>query len=126
MTKILIADDDTDVLREVGIFLRKQGFEVVCAEDGYQALEMAVRETPDLLVLDVHMPAGDGFSVQERVARHAELALSPVIYMTRDPSIEIESGRSHGGFTVLHKPLELEHLLDAVEAALRSAGADAA
>jgi two-component system response regulator ResD len=121
--KILVAEDDDQLRHDLGVFLQKHGFAVICVEDGYQALDYAVRETPDLLLLDVHMPAGDGFSVHERVARHAELALKPVIYMTRDPSVKIEiDAHRHGGFSLLHKPFEFEDLLETVNAALKAAG----
>lgn len=124
---ILVAEDDEDLRLEVGRFLRKHGYGVICVEDCYQAVEFAVKDEPDLLVLDVHMPAGDGFTVHERIQRHPELALTPVIYMTREPSREIEVvAEKDGAFALLHKPFEMQELLRKVEAALRSSSADAA
>lgn len=116
---ILVAEDDETFRRNVGRFLQKQGYGVICVEDGYQAVEFALRDTPTLLVLDVHMPAGDGFSVHQRVRRHPELALTPVIYMTHDPSHEIELvADGDGAFALLHKPFELDDLLKAVHGAI--------
>lgn len=124
--KILVAEDDAQFRQHLGQVLTQHGFKVVCVEDGYQALEFAVREEPDLLVLDVHMPAGDGFSVHDRVMKHPEIALKPVIYMTHDPSTEIETvAAEHGGYSLLHKPFEMEDLFATIDAALAHGTADA-
>ncbi len=80
--KILIADDDRQILRLLAMCLRKEGYEVVTAVDGYQALQFALDHRPDLLLLDVNMPAGDGLSVQERLRNNAVMCVTPVIYLT--------------------------------------------
>lgn len=117
--KILVAEDDKAFRLEIGKFLRSQGYEVICVSDGYQAVEFTLREDPDLLVLDVHMPAGDGFSVHERVQKHPELTVTPVIYMTHDPTHEIEEvARRDGALTLLHKPFDLDALLAAIHGAI--------
>ncbi|MHC4947765.1 MAG: response regulator [Planctomycetota bacterium] len=127
IAKILLAEDDEALRHELGRFLQSNGYRVICVEDGYQALDFAVRQKPDLLILDVHMPAGDGFDVHDRVSKHPELTVTPTIYMTRDPSWQIEAeAREHGGFTLLHKPFDPEMLLEAVRDALGSAGSRAA
>lgn len=124
---ILIAEDDTDFRRTVGRFLKRHGYHVITAEDAYQAFEVALRDRPDLLVLDVHMPAGDGFSVHERLLRHAELELTPVIYMTHDLTHKIEvDAKRDGAITLLHKPFELDELLEIVQRTIGAASADAA
>lgn len=121
---ILIAEDDTDFRRAVGRFLQQQGYHMITAEDGYQAVEFALRERPDLLLLDVHMPAGDGFGVHERLMRHPELELTPVIYMTHDPSHQVEvDAERDGAITLLHKPFEFEELLKVVHQAVGVADA---
>ncbi len=65
--RILIVDDDADLLESLSLRLSHEGFDVSVAADGYEGLERARREAPDLLILDIHMPAGDGFSIQERL-----------------------------------------------------------
>lgn len=126
-TTILLAEDDTAFRNRIGKCLVREGYSVICAEDGYQALEFAIRDRPDLLLLDVHMPAGDGFSVHQRLGRHPELALKPVIYMTHDPSREIEiEAAEDGAAALLHKPFEMRELLEAVRTALKSPGSEAA
>ena len=62
---VLVAEDDETFRLEVGRFLRNHGYDVVCVEDCYQAVEFALKDKPDLLVLDVHMPAGDRDRVKE-------------------------------------------------------------
>ncbi|MHC5027701.1 MAG: response regulator, partial [Planctomycetota bacterium] len=90
-------------------------------------LDFAVHAKPDLMLLDVHMPAGDGFSVHDRVQLHPELATRPVIYMTHDPTQEIEAvAAEHGAFKLLHKPFEMSTLLETINAALVGRTADAA
>ena len=81
LPKILLAENDASFRRKIGRFLRNCGSSVICVEDGYQALEFAVREQPDLLILDVHMPAVSGFSVHERIVALPEIALKPVILL---------------------------------------------
>jgi DNA-binding response OmpR family regulator len=120
---ILVAEDDPAFRTEVGRFLTRHGYRVLCAGDGYQAVEVARKEIPDVLILDVHMPAGDGFSVHERLGRHPELAMKPIIYMTHDPSRKIElDAYEDGAYSLLHKPFELEELLEAVRQALGASG----
>ncbi len=64
---ILVAEDDEAFRLQVGKFLRQQGYAVVCVEDDYQAVDFSLRETPDLLILDVHMPGMSGLAVLEQV-----------------------------------------------------------
>ena len=66
-TTILIADDDERVVKVLMLRLGKLGFNIVTASDGYSALALASECKPNLLLLDINMPAGDGFSVQERM-----------------------------------------------------------
>ena len=75
---ILIADDDLSLLEALKIRFQSEGFEVITSQDAYQALAIAQRDHPDLLLLDVNMPAGNGFSVHERLARMERLAGTPV------------------------------------------------
>lgn len=116
---ILVADDDERVLKALMIRLGSVGFEIITASDGYNALAMAAKHTPDLLVLDVNMPAGDGFSVQERLKGIPGMSEKPVIYVTGDKSDRLDELASQlGAFAVLHKPFHVEALIDTVLSAL--------
>jgi len=116
---ILIADDDIQMLKVLRLHLEHAGYTVTCARDSYQALESARRGKPDLLILDVNMPAGDGFSVQQRLQKMTDLAEIPIIYLTGENSHRVDS-TSHclGAFAVIHKPFEVDGLLEKVSAAL--------
>lgn len=110
---ILIADDDPRFLGALRTRLVAEGFEVSTAQDAYQAIDLARRTRPDLLVLDVNMPAGNGFSVQERLKNIAGLQETPVIFVTGDCSVMSRS-TTHPGTDVLRKPFDTAELLSAV------------
>jgi DNA-binding response OmpR family regulator len=112
--QILIADDDTGFLRALTVRLQREGYRVLVAPDGYQALAFAVKHTPDLLILDIRMPAGDGFTVQDRKDRLPELVDVPVIYITGDKSKETQLRAEEAGATVVHKPFDMDELLEVI------------
>lgn len=123
-SKILIADDDRQVLQLLSMSLRRAGYEVVNAVDGYQAVQFAHDHRPDLLILDVNMPAGNGLSVQQRLHKISACCATPVIYLTGDRSERVvANAKKLGAFAVLHKPFETAFLLETVRAALGEAAA---
>ena len=116
--KILIVDDDEDLIQSLSLRLRNEGYDVVSATDGYQGLEKARIEKPDLLILDVRMPAGDGFSIQERLLTQGDV-WPPVIYLTGEKSTATElNAKKFGAFAVIYKPFDAAQLLDTVKRAL--------
>lgn len=120
--RVLIADDNRSLLAAILTRLKNSGFEVKAAQDGYQAVQIASRWKPDVAVLDINMPAGDGLSVQERLAtmRGGLLGGVPVIYLTGEHSARVEAiKRSEQAFAVLHKPCGSEELIETIESALR-------
>ena len=116
--KILVVDDDAELLQSLSLRLRHEGFDVAVAMDGYQGLERARRESPDLLILDIHMPAGDGFSVQDRLQE----LMGPwptVIYLTGDRSLRTDlMAKKLGAFAVIRKPFDIARLLETVRHAV--------
>lgn len=119
LTTILIADDDERVLKALLIRLGGLGFRMITATDGYNALALASKHKPDLLVLDINMPAGDGFSVQERLKGVPGMSKTPVIYVTGDKSDRLdELADQRGAFAVIHKPFHVETLIDTILSAL--------
>lgn len=118
--KILIVDDERDIVKALTIRLQSSGYEVVSAFDGAQALFMAHKETPDLVLLDIRMPAGDGFSVAEKLKESERTRQMPVIFLTGSPERNAE-GRATalGARFYIKKPYDPEELLDAVKRALQ-------
>lgn len=114
---VLVADDDTDILRFVEINLRLEGFEVVTARDGTEALAKAVAVRPDLILLDVRMPGIDGYTICARIRADAGLAAVPVIIVTANyGSAEAEAARRVGANDFLVKPFLPATLLDMAKA----------
>lgn len=117
--RILLADDDQSLLTALKLRLENNGAEIITASDGYTSLVTAVNEQPDLLILDINMPAGDGFSVQERL-RETGCNHIPVIYLTGDESSRLDNiADSLGAFAIHHKPFELRDLIRDIERATR-------
>ncbi|PKN89906.1 MAG: hypothetical protein CVU45_05265, partial [Chloroflexi bacterium HGW-Chloroflexi-7] len=71
--KILIVDDDVETLRLVGLMLQRQGYQIVAANNGTQAISMARAEPPDLIILDVMMPDMDGYQVTTELRKDPQL-----------------------------------------------------
>jgi DNA-binding response OmpR family regulator len=114
---VLVADDDADILRFVEINLRLEGFEVVTARDGPDALAKAVAVRPDLILLDVQMPGIDGYTICARIRANAGLAAVPVIIVTANyGTAEVEAARRVGADDFLVKPFLPATLLDMAKA----------
>ena len=116
--RILVVDDDAELLQSLSLRLRHEGFDVAVATDGCQGLERAQREAPDLLILDIHIPAGEGFSIQERLHEMSG-PWPPVIYLTGDRSMRAELGvKRLGAFAIIYKPFDLSKLLHTARRAI--------
>ena len=117
--KILIVDDERDIVKALMIRLQGAGYEVVTAFDGAQGVFMAHKEKPDLIILDIRMPAGDGFSVAQRLKRSIHTFSIPVIFLTGSPEKNAaEKAMSLGARFFVKKPYDPEELLDAIKRAL--------
>src|SRR3954464_5553618 len=81
MKKILLMEDDTKIAAALAIRLHAAGYDVMTAPDGWQGLQLAVTERPDLLLMDIWMPVGLGFSVAERL-KEVGLGDIPIIFIT--------------------------------------------
>jgi DNA-binding response OmpR family regulator len=117
--KILIVDDERDIVKALMIRLQRAGYDVVTAFDGAQGVFMAHKENPDLIILDIRMPAGNGFSVAERLKRSDHTLTIPVIFLTGSPETNAEEkARAVGARFYIKKPYDPEELLDAIKRAL--------
>ena len=121
VAKILVVDDDQDIQRLLAVRLAREGHEVAFAADGISAIASARREQPQLILLDVGLPAGDGFTVLERLHAIPQLAAIPVIVMSaRDSHETVERALEAGAERFVPKPFEMDELLAAVRAVLAS------
>ena len=118
-TKILIVDDDPDLRFALKLRLQAQKYEIVNAVDGYSAIAQANKEKPDLIILDLGLPAGDGFVVLDRLHRNPELAAIPVIVLTaRDPESTERKALQMGACAFFQKPADNGALLGVIRARL--------
>ena len=112
---VLVADDDPDILELVTYILKSEGYEVVSAPDGLQALELARARRPQLAVLDVSMPNLDGLEVTRRLRADAELASLPVILLTaRVAAADQERGLEAGATDYIPKPVDLDRFISVI------------
>jgi len=118
--RILLVDDDEDLLRGLNFRLRANGYETVLATDGYSAINMAQKEKPDLIILDIGLPAGDGFIVMERLGKLPSLTLIPVIVLTaRESQINKVRALKAGATAFFQKPADNDQLLAVIQKAFR-------
>jgi CheY-like chemotaxis protein len=117
--KILIVDDDQDIRRLLGHRLKMEDYETAFAGDAISAVNMARKEEPDLILLDLGLPAGDGYVVMERLRAMPALEGIPIIIVTaRDLRTEQETAALAGADAIFQKPFEHERLLEAIRSAL--------
>jgi DNA-binding response OmpR family regulator len=117
--KILIVDDDKDLLLGMNVRLKAAGYNVVLAYDAPSALSIAQREKPDVIILDIGLPGGDGFVVMERLKSPSMGVNTPVIILTaRDVMTNKERALKAGAVAFLQKPADNEQLLATIQKAL--------
>ena len=116
-TRILVVDDDEVTLDFVELGLRYEGFEVLRALDGHEALRLADREHPHLIVLDLNLPSLDGVEVCQRIRSHDH---TPIIMLTARADVdERVAGLEAGADDYLPKPFKFKELLARIRAVLR-------
>lgn len=117
--KILVVDDEADVVELIRKRLEIEGFEVSVAFEGMKAIELAHKIHPHLVILDVMIPAGDGYSVCQILKTDSQTKDIPVIFLSVKAGIEDEiKAYKAGGIYYLRKPYEGERLVEIVKLAL--------
>ncbi|MEY2530639.1 MAG: hypothetical protein QOI96_724 [Verrucomicrobiota bacterium] len=118
MKKILIVEDDENIAKALSIRLKNAGYEVSVAPDALTGVENAVRKVPDLVLLDISLPAGDGFTVAERIQSLIPTA-TPLIFLTasKKPGLR-DKAKELGAAAFFQKPYEWDDLLGAIQLAL--------
>lgn len=120
--KILIVDDDPDLRQALRLRLRANHYETVNAGDGYSAIAQAYKERPNLIILDLGLPAGDGYVVLDRLQKDDKLSTIPVIVLTaRDPQSSEKLALHSGASAFFQKPADNTELLNVIRATLSQA-----
>lgn len=128
--KILVVDDDPDIRDVLEVLLEGEGFDVVLANDGEQALEVIKKENPDLMILDLLMPVTDGFAVCKQLQdpRWSKWKNMPVLILTSvreevsQRRYELETGLSLNVDDYVEKPIDPDVVLDRVKKLLARKG----
>ena len=117
---ILVVDDEKDLLDLIDYNLKKEGFEVLQAEDGLEGIRKAREHKPDLVLLDIMMPKMDGLEVVEVMKKDDQLQHIPIIFLTArgDEKTEVE-GLNKGGDDYITKPISTTKLVSRIKAVLR-------
>ena len=117
--RVLVADDDEDILSLVAFRLERSGYEVLKAVDGEEALRLAIEEAPDLAVLDVMMPKLDGYEVTRRMRANEQTSRIPIILLTaRAQESDVAAGFEAGADDYVKKPFSPQELGARVQAIL--------
>jgi DNA-binding response OmpR family regulator len=119
MKTVLLVDDDDTFLLAIGVRLKSMGYTVCTAKDAVNAISAVRKNDPDVVVLDVSLPAGDGFLVAERLRNLIVSATTPIIFVTASEKAELrERAMKLGAVEFLQKPFAATTLADAIESAL--------
>ena len=121
-TKILIADDEPNIVISLEFLLKREGYEVVVAHDGVQALERVRAERPHLAILDVMMPNRNGFEVCQDLRQDPEFKTMRIMMLTaKGRDTEVSKGLALGADVYMTKPFATRDLLAKVKALLERA-----
>ncbi len=121
--KVLIVDDDLETLRLVGLMLQRQGFQIVAANNGTQAMGMARTEKPAIIVLDIMMPDIDGYEVTRQLRKDPDTSNIPIILFTAKSQTEDKlTGYEAGADDYLTKPIHPAELVAKIKKLLEIGG----
>jgi two-component system, cell cycle response regulator DivK len=122
MAQILVVEDDEENWDMISRRLQRRGYRVVHAADGQEAVEMAARERPDLILMDVGLPVMDGLEATRRIRAHTETQTTPIIALTAHAMLGDRDRALQAGCDDYHaKPVELPRLLAQMEVLLARA-----
>lgn len=121
--RLLLIDDDPNLILLVKDYLEFRGYEVTTAENGREALEILEKEMPDMIICDVMMPEMDGYAFVEQVRKDPRTNWIPVLFLSaKGQSQDRVKGLNTGADVYMVKPFEPEELVSQVEASLKQAG----
>jgi two-component system alkaline phosphatase synthesis response regulator PhoP len=116
MKKILIVDDEPNIVMSLEYTFKKNNFEVFIARDGQEALDILNNQLPDVIILDVMMPTVDGFATLQQIKKDDRLQQCKVIFLSaKNKEKDIEKGLSLGANLYVVKPFSLKKLVEQVQ-----------
>jgi CheY-like chemotaxis protein len=114
--RVLICDDDPVILRLLQVNLEIEGYDVISAHHGEEAVQLALSERPDLVVLDIMMPRMDGYEACQQIKSHDATRDIPIVFLSaKAQQSDIDMGTSFGVTQYLTKPFDPTELLQVVE-----------
>ncbi len=120
LKRLLVVDDEPNLLRAVSVALRGEGFEITTARSGREALVAVAQNLPDLIVSDVRMPGMDGFQLARKLRASSHSALIPIIFLTaKDETEDLIAGFQSGVDVYLTKPFEPDELVAVIKSVLQ-------
>lgn len=123
MRRVLVVDDDPDVLYMVGVFLKEEGYDVITASDGSECLKMLEEMRPDLILLDVMMPGLDGWEACAEIKKKQNAKDIPVVMLTvKTAQEDMSRSFEHNADAHIGKPIIKEKLIETVKWVLKSRG----
>lgn len=116
MKKILLVDDEPNIIMSLEYTFKKNNFEVYIARDGQEALDILENQTPDIIILDVMMPNVDGYATLEKIKENQTLNHCKVIFLSaKNKESDIKKGLDLGASAYMTKPFSLKKLVDKVK-----------
>jgi two-component system alkaline phosphatase synthesis response regulator PhoP len=116
MKKILIVDDEPNIVMSLEYTFKKNNFEVYIARDGQEALDILKTKFPDVIILDVMMPMVDGYATLEQIRKDSNLTHTKVIFLSaKNKESDIEKGMALGANAYLTKPFSIKKVVEKVQ-----------
>lgn len=120
MNKILIVDDEPNIVMSLEYTFKKNNFQVFIARDGEEALEILKTEIPNVIILDIMMPKVDGYAALEQIKKDEKLNNTKVIFLSaKNKESDIEKGLLLGADVYVSKPFSIKKLVEQVEGLLK-------
>lgn len=121
MKKILLIEDDKKIGMALGLRLRSMGFDTTVAGDAICAMAEALRVCPDMVLLDINLPGGNGFLVAERIRSSMTMGSTPIVFITASKRQENrDDARKYGASGFLEKPFSAAQLSEVVDTCMYS------
>lgn len=114
--KVLIVDDEPNIIMSIDFLIRKAGYELFIARNGQEALDLAFEEQPDLMVLDIMMPDIDGYEVCRKVKADQQLNDMYIIFLSaKSKQEDIDKGLALGAEKYITKPFSTKYLMNEIK-----------